>query len=213
MMLILYYHPLSSYCWKVLIALYELDLPFERRIVNLGDADERTAFLDVWPIGKLPVLQDEGRAIPESSIIVEHLDHIAGGGRLVPQDGREAWKARAADRFYDQHIQTPMQKIVTDRLRPAGESDAFGVGQARSQLGVALGLIEADMTKSWAVGERFSMADCAAAPALYYANRVAPFAKTHPCTTGYLERLKARPSCARVLAEAEPYFAMFPGGA
>jgi glutathione S-transferase len=213
MMLTLHHHPLSSYCWKVLIALYELDLPFERRIVDLGDAVERTAFLDVWPIGKFPVLQDEGRVIPESSIIVEYLDRIAGGGRLVPQDSQEAWKARAADRFYDQHIQTPMQKIVTDRLRPAGESDAFGVEQARSQLGVALALIEADVTKSWAIGESFSMADCAAAPALYYANRVAPFGKTHPCTTAYLERLKARPSFARVLAEAEPYFAMFPGGA
>jgi glutathione S-transferase len=206
----LYYHPLSSYCWKVLIALYELEVAFEPKLVDLGNAEERAAFLRLWPIGKFPVLREGDSIIPESTMIIEHLDR--GLAQLVPANAQEAWRVRAADRFYDLHIQTPMQAIVADRLRPADKRDPLGVERAHASLKTALGVLETDMAaRTWAVGEAFTMADCAAAPALYYANKVAPFATSHPAAFTYLKRLEARPSFARVLAEAEPYFAMFPG--
>lgn len=211
MMLKLHYHPLSSFCWKVLIALYELELDFERGIVDLADPDQHAALARIWPLVKFPVLEIDGEAIPESSMIIERLT-LKYGGALVPAAPEAAWRVRAADRFYDLHVQVPMQKIVTDNLRPEGGRDRFGVEQARAQLEVALTLVERRMQgKTWGAGEAFSMADCAAAPALYYADRVASFASRLPNAYAYLERLKQRPSFARVLSEAEPYFALFPG--
>lgn len=205
----LYYHPLSSYCWKVLIASYELEVAFERRLVDLGNAEERAAFLRLWPIGKFPVLCEGDAIIPESTMIIEHLDRAIG--RLVPANVEEAWRVRAADRFYDLHIHSHMQAIVADRLRPADKRNPLGVEQARAALSVALGIVDAEIGKGWAAGHAFTMADCAAAPALYYANKVAPFAASHPAAFAYLERLQVRPSFARVLSEAAPYLAMFPG--
>jgi glutathione S-transferase len=206
----LYYHPLSSYCWKVLIALYELEIAFEPRLVELGNPEERAAFLRLWPMGKFPVLHEGEAIIPESTMIIEHLDR--GRAHLVPADEREAWRVRAADRFYDLHIHSHMQAIVGDRLRPADRRDPLGVERARVALLTALGVVEADMrARTWAVGDVFTMADCAAAPALYYANKVAPFATSHPTAFAYLERLQTRPSFKRVLVEAEPYSRMFPG--
>ena len=214
MSLKLYYHPLSSYCWKALIALYENGTPFEPRIVDLGDEASRAAFLALWPMGKMPVLRDEagGATIPESSIIIEYLEaRYPGPSNLVPADPDLARRTRLADRFYDLYVHDPMQRIVGDRLRPDGSKDPFGVEQARARLRSAYDMIETDMAdKTWAVGETFSMADCAAAPALHYANIVEPFAPTHAHVAGYLERLTARPSFARALKEAEPYKAMFP---
>lgn len=214
-MLTLHYHPLSSFCQKVLIALYESDTPFCPRLVDLGNADQRNAFLKLWPIGKFPVLRDDlrNRTIPESSIIIEYLgQHYPGLVRLVPTDPDHARQARMHDRFFDLNVNVPMQKIVTDRLRPAGASDAFGVEQARSQLRAALAMVEADAaTRTWAMGNTFSMADCAAAPALYYANLVEPFGDTHPNVSRYVQRLLERPSFARVVREAEPYRKLFPG--
>lgn len=205
----LYYHPLSSYCWKALIALYELEMPFEPRLVDLGDPADREAFLELWPVGKFPVLRDGASIVPESTMIIEHIDRSRA--RLVPPEADTAWRVRAADRFYDLHIHTHMQKIVGDRIRPVDQRDPLGVEHARAALAVALGVAEGGMRgRQWAVGDAFSMADCAAAPALYYANRVAPFAASHPSAFAYLERLQARPSFARVLNEAEPFFAMFP---
>ncbi len=219
MSLTLYFHPLSSFCWKALIALYENDTPFVPHIVNLGDPDANAAFKKVWPIGKFPVVRDEAkdRTIPESSIIIEYLSqHYPGPTQLVPADADLARETRLRDRFYDLHVHVPMQKIVGDRLRPADKKDPFGVEQARAQLGAALDMVEADMaeetgaTKTWAMGDAFTMADCAAAPALYYANLVMPFADTHKNATAYLARLTQRPSFARTLREAEPYRHLFP---
>ncbi len=219
MSLTLYFHPLSSFCWKALIALYENDTPFVPHIVNLGDPDANAAFKKVWPIGKFPVVRDEAkdRTIPESSIIIEYLaQHYPGKSQLVPEDADRARDTRLRDRFYDLHVHVPMQRIVADRLRPADKKDPFGVEQARAQLGVALDMVEADMaektgaTKTWAMGDDFTMADCAAAPALYYANLVMPFGQTHKNATAYLARLKERPSFARTLREAEPYRHLFP---
>ena len=213
-MLKLYYHPLSSYCQKVLVALYENGTHFTPELVDLGNAEQRSAFLKVWPMGKFPVLVDEAqdRMVPESSIIIEYLDqHFPGPTRFIPADGDTARQMRMRDRFFDLYIMTPMQKIIVDRLRPEGTSDAYGVAEARRQMTTALDLVERDMSeKTFAMGDAFSMADCAAAPALFYANMVAPFGASHANVARYLERLKARPSVARVFAEATPYLSMVP---
>ncbi|MGE3065001.1 MAG: glutathione S-transferase family protein [Hyphomicrobiaceae bacterium] len=212
--LTLYFHPLSSFCQKVLMALYENDTPFTPHMVDLMNEAARADFLKLWPIGKFPVLKDEARdhLVPESSIIIEYLDrHFPGKTRFVPEDADAARQMRMRDRFFDLYVNVPMQKIVVDRLRPPGKGDAFGVEQARGQLATALKLVdEAMASKTWAMGETFTMADCAAAPALLYADMTLPFAKTHANAAAYLARLKARPSYARALKEAEPYFAMVP---
>jgi glutathione S-transferase len=214
MSLKLYFHPLSSFCQKALIALYENGTPFEPRVVELADEASRAEFLKIWPVGKFPVLRDEARdrTIPESSIIIEYLaQHFPGRTRLVSADADLAWQVRLRDRFYDLYVNVPMQKVVTDRLRPAGQNDAHGVEQARALLATAIGVIDEEMAgKTWAMGEEFTMADCAAAPALFYADRVAPFGDTHGNVAAYLDRLKERPSFARALEEAKPYFRLFP---
>lgn len=214
MALELYMHPLSSFCWKALIALYENGSEFSPTIVDLGDPASRAAFLAVWPIGKFPVLRDGARIIPESTLIIEHLAlHHPGLVQLVPADADAAWQVRQWDRFFDLHVHLHMQKIVGDRIRPQGKQDPHGVGHARASLATAYGVIEREMAnKTWATGDAFTMADCAAAPALYYANKVQPFGAAHANIARYLQRLQARPSFARVLREAEPYFAMFPQG-
>lgn len=215
MTLSLYFHPLASYCWKALIALYENATPFEPRLVDLGNPSERAAFLQLAPLGKFPVLQDSktGRVVPESTIIIEYLaTHYPGPSELIPRAPEEALEARLQDRFFDQQIHEAMQKHVLDKLRPEGSRDPYGVAQAHAQLDKAYGILEHVLaTRTWAAGEAFSVADCAAAPALFYANLVHPLTDAQPHAKAYLERLKARPSFARVLQEAEPYFQMFPG--
>jgi glutathione S-transferase len=214
MSLTLHFHPLSSFCWKALIALYENDVAFTKNSVNLGDATERAALLRLWPIGKFPVLRDDarGQTIPESSIIIEYLDtHYPGPTRFIPDDPELALQARLRDRFYDLYVHLPMQKIMGDRLRPADKRDPRGVEEARAQLKTSYQMIEQQMAAGpWAIGEAFSIADCAALPALFYANMVEPFGDANKNVTAYFERLKARPSIARVMKEAEPYFNMVP---
>jgi glutathione S-transferase len=214
MSLTLHFHPLSSFCQKVLVALYENGTPFRPNIVDLADPASAAAFKVLWPIGKFPVLRDDARdrTVPESSIIIEYLaEHYPGPVALVPADADLARQARLRDRFFDLYVNVPMQKIVTDRLRPAGQDDAYGVEQARTLLQTALDMTDRDMTtKIWAMGDAFGMADCAAAPALYYANLVMPLADTHRNAAAYLSRLMERPSFARAVEEAQPYFKLFP---
>lgn len=214
MTLRLYYHPLSSFCQKVLTALYENDVAFEGEIVDLGDPQSRAAFAAVWPLVKFPVLRDEarGRTIPESTSIIEYLGlHHAGPVALVPADPDAALQARLWDRFHDNYLEHPIQKIVGDRLRPAERRDAHGVAEARALLDTAYGILETEMAaKTWAAGDSFTLADCAAAPALYYAGLVQPFADKHPRLEAYFQRLVARPSFARVVEEAKPYRHLFP---
>jgi glutathione S-transferase len=214
MSLTLHFHPLPSYCWKTLIALYENDTPFTPHLVNLGDEASRAAFLKLWPIGKFPVLRDDARheTVPESSIIIEYLaQYYPGRVALVPADEEEARRTRFADRFYDLYVHTPMQTIVGDRLRPADAKDPFGVAHAKGRLATAYDMIEDDMAdRTWAAGERFSMADCAAMPALFYAQKVLPLGGEHKATAAYFERLMQRPSVKRTVEEATPYFSMFP---
>jgi glutathione S-transferase len=210
----LYYHPLASFCHKALIALYENGIPFEPVVVDLMDEASSAAFRAVWPMAKMPVLRDEARdrTVAESTIVVEYLDaYYPGTTRFVPGDPDVAWQARMWDRVCDSYLQQPMQKIVTDRLRPAGSSDHFGVEQARAQLQEAYAVLEGQIAgKTWMTGDAFTLADCSAAPALFYAKTVSAFGEKQRNLAAYLDRLMARPSFARVLEEAEPYFTLFP---
>jgi glutathione S-transferase len=212
----LYYHPLASYCWKVLIALYEIGAPFEPHITDLMNERERAKFVELSPHGKFPVLRDttRNRTILESTIINEYLtQHAAkaGGAALIPSDPERALEARYWDRFFDVHVHEHMQKVVGDRLRAEAVRDPFGVEHAKAQLELAYRLLDGHLRgKVWAIGDDFSIADCAAAPALYYANRVQPFGTAHAEVASYLERLHARPSFARVFREAAPYLPNFP---
>jgi glutathione S-transferase len=214
MTLKLYFHPLASYCHKVLIALYEHKIAFEPIIVDLGDEASSAELRALWPLAKFPVLRDEARnvTVAESTVIIEYLDaHRPGGTPFVPAAGDLAWQTRMWDRFYDQYVQEPMQKIVGDRLRPAGRNDSFGVEQATAQLNRSYAMLEMQVRpKSWAMGDSFTLVDCAAAPALFYANTIVPLGARHSNTRAYLDRLMARPSFARVLEEAQPYFDLFP---
>ncbi|MEH2504225.1 MULTISPECIES: glutathione S-transferase family protein [unclassified Bradyrhizobium] len=214
MSLTLHFHPLASFCWKALIALYENDIPFRPNLVDLGNPAERAALLKLWGIGKFPVLRDDARdqTVPESSIIVEYLDsYYRGRARLIPDDPVRALQTRLRDRFYDLYVHLPMQKIVTDRLRPEGKRDPYGVEEARAQLHISYAMIEQQMENGgWAMGQDFSLADCAAVPSLFYGNMAVPFGEAQKNLSAYLERLKVRPSVARVLKEAEPYFQMVP---
>jgi glutathione S-transferase len=214
MSLTLYFHPLSSFCWKALIALYEHDTRFTPNSVNLGDEAERAALLKLWPIGKFPVLRDETRdqTIPESSIIIEYLDRFyPGAAPFVSADPELAWQTRLRDRFYDLHVHLAVQKIVGDRLRPQTSKDPHGVAEAKARLRTTYDMVERQMAgNTWAMGDTFGLADCSAFPALFYANKVEPFGDAHRNVTAYLQRLGARPSIARVVKEAEPYFKLFP---
>ncbi len=216
MSLTLHFHPLSSFCMKVLIALYENDTPFTPHLVDLFDEGDAANLRKLWPVGKFPVLRDDarGRTIPETSIIIEYLDrHYPGKTRFIPADADAALQTRLQDRFFDLYVNVPMQKIVTDALRPEGKNDPHGVAEARSMLRTSLDMIEQEAAgKSWIMGDDFTMADCAAAPALFYADKVMPLRDNHRTTRGYLERLMQRPSYARALKEAEPYFKLFPKG-
>ncbi|MGH6924265.1 MAG: glutathione S-transferase family protein [Propylenella sp.] len=214
MSLTLYYHPLASFCWKVLVALYENDTPFEPVVVDLGDAASRSNFAAVWPLAKFPVLRDNARdsTVAEATIVIEYLDALyPGRTRFLPADPDLAWRTRMWDRVFDHYIHEPMQKIVTDCIRPAGKNDPHGVEEAVRLLRESYALVERHLgSNAWAMGEDFSLADCAASPALFYANTVVPFDATLTKLRAYLDRLTAQPSFARVLTEAEPYFPMFP---
>ncbi len=217
MPLTLHAHPLASFCQKVLIGLYELGTPFEFATVNLGEAESRQAYFKLWPIGKMPVLIDSDRAamVPESSIILEYLDrHYPGPARLIPDDPDRSRQTRLKDRVLDSYLHVQMQKIVGDRMRPDGAKDPHGVADARRLIRTVYGMIERDIAdKTWAMGEDFTLVDCAAAPPLFFCNRFEPFADDHPNLAAYFGRLQARPSVAKARAGAEPFLHMVPGWA
>lgn len=212
MALTLHYHPLSSYCWKVLIALYENGAPFEARLVNLGDAAERAAYAGLWPTAKIPLLVDDGRVVPETSIQIEYLDRRHPGRvPLLPEDFNAQLEVRLWDRVFDLHVMTPMQRFIGQQLRPEAERDAATQTGAVNDLGLAYELIDSRLgERSWAAGDDFSMADCAAAPALFYAAIVRPFSPGHSRLSAYFERLLARPSVWRCIVEARPFFQYYP---
>ena len=211
--LTLYQHPFASFCWKPLIALYELDLPFESRLV--GGEEDRRSLAELWPMASIPVLRDEtaGLTIPQSSAIVEHLDGLAQSApALIPRDREQAIEARLWDRIVDDYVAVSVQKIVGDSLRDDGEHDPTGVEQARGTLTRAYELLDGRLSeRAWAGGEDFSIADCAAAPALFYARVVHPWDELRLLElTRYYSALMHRPSIRRVIDEARPYRELFP---
>lgn len=210
----LHYHPLSSYCHKVLIAVDVLGVELDKRLLNLGDPAERAAHLALWPTGKMPLLVDQGRPVPESSIIIEHLQrhHARPGSTLIPDDPDAALDVRLWDRLFDLYVMTPMQALTANLLRPEGERDALGVAQARDGLSSAYAFIDHHLEgRTWVTGDVFSMADCAAAPALFYAVTYVPLLPQHRHLAAYFERLMAHPAVARTLDQARPYFKFYPG--
>lgn len=211
--LTLYMHPLSSYCWKALIALHESAVAFHVETVE-GPPAQHEKLRRLWPIGKMPVLHDASRdeAVPEASIIVEYLQqHYPGPARLIPQDPDSQLEVRLWDRFFDLYVHTPLQKLVGDRLRAPGQQDATGAAEARATLTIAYDLLEERMgSRDWAAAQSFTLADCAALPALFYCAAARPFAGSHPNVTRYFERLLTRASIQRVIDGARPYFHLFP---
>ncbi len=215
MTLQLYAHPFSSYCQKVLIALYENGTPFEWRMLAPDNPDNAGEFARLWPLRRMPLLRDGQRTVVESSIIIEYLDlHHPGPARLVPVDADAALEVRLLDRFFDNYVHAPLQKLVFDRLRPEAERDGFGVAEARTMLDTAYAWLDRHMTvRRWAAGDDFSLADCAGAPALFYADWAHPIPAKHANLIAYRHRLLARSSFARTVDEARPYRDYFPLGA
>lgn len=212
MSLTLHYHPLSSHCWKLLIALAEKGLAVDLRTVNLGDPAARAAHAALWPTAKIPLLVDGERVVPETSIQMEYLDHHhPGAARLLPGDFDAQLDVRLWDRLFDQYVMDPMQRYVAQVLRPPEARDALAMAAHEEALGHAYDLIEARRgPHTWATGETFTMADCSAAPALFYASVIRPFSTSHPQLAAYYERLLARPSVAAAIAQARPWFAYYP---
>ena len=213
MSLELFLHPLSSYTQKVLIALYENDIRFVAK--RLDDPAVAREWEQLSPLRRFPILRDvqRGRVIPESTIIIEYLQtHFPGKVKLIPADPDLAWQVRLRDRFFDNYLHTPMQKLPFDLRRPEADRDAYGVREAKAMFITALESVDAEMAaRTWAMGDEFTMADCAAAPALFYGNRFfGPFRRTHPNALAYLDRLMARPSYARALEEAKPFMHLLP---
>ncbi|MGB3461591.1 glutathione S-transferase family protein [Rhodanobacter lindaniclasticus] len=215
MTLKLYAHPFSSYCQKVLIALYENDIAFEWRVLTPDDAATDAEFTALWPIRRMPLLRDGERTVIESSIIIEYLDrHYPGATPLIPFDVDTALEARAMDRFFDHYVQTPLQKVVFDSLRPVADRDPWGVNEARTRLDIAYAWLDGKLAgRTWATGGDFSLADCSAAPALFYADWVQRIPAECANVQAYRQRLLARPSFARAVDEARPYRSYFPLGA
>lgn len=214
MTLVLHYHPFSSFCQKVLVALYEREVPFEKAVVDLSDPEQKAALERLWPMGKFPVLRDEARGmtVPESSLIVEYLDRAhPGPPPLLPQDPDLAIKARLWDRFFDHYVELPLQKVVGDSFRPEGARDPHGVEEAGNGLGRAWDMLEDSLAAGgdWIAGDSFTLADCSAAPALFYAVMVRPFAG-RPRLEAYYARLRTRPSFVRAVDEAREFRAFFP---
>lgn len=214
MALTLHYHPLSSYCHKVLIPLYENGTAFEGVVINFGDEASAEAFRRLWPLARMPVLVDCARdvTVGESTVVIDYLDAFHPGPiRLTPEDPDLARQVRLWDRFFDLYVHTPVQKIVGDALRPPQHRDGFGVDLAHAQLRTSYAHIEREIAgRDWMAGESFSLADCSAEPALFYSNTIEPFGPEFPLTRAYLGRLMTRPSVRRVLEEAAPWFDFYP---
>lgn len=212
--LTLHYHPLSSYCHKVLIAIDALGVEVDRQLLNLGDPQERAAHLALWPTGKMPLLVDGLRPVPESSIMIEYLQrhHAQAGHTLIPENADAALEVRLWDRLFDLEVMTPMQALTGDLLRPEGERDALGVARARARLSSAYSLVDRHLEgRTWVAGDAFSMADCAAAPSLFYAVTYVPLLPEQVHLVAYFERLMAHPSVAKAIDQARPFFKFYPG--
>ncbi|MEP7185570.1 MAG: glutathione S-transferase family protein [Rhodanobacter sp.] len=210
-----YGHPFSSYCQKALIALYENDTPFEWRLISPDNAEVSARFATLWPIKRFPVLVDNGRTVMEASLMIEYLDTCYPGAvRFIPTETQSALDVRLMDRVFDNYVSTPLQKIVFDAMCSEADRDPHGVTEARRMLDTAYAWLDKALTgRQWAVGDNFSLADCSAAPALFYADWTHPIAAAHQQLKAYRKRLLTRPSFARAVDEARPYRSYFPLGA
>lgn len=215
MTLQLFAHPFSSYCQKALIAFYENDIPFTFRMLSPDETANGEEFAALWPIKRFPLLVDDGRTILEASTIIEHLQvRHPGPVRLIPEDPDAAVEVRMLDRVFDNYVMTPQGKCVFDAIRPAEDRDAHGVAEARAMLDTAYAWLDGWMAgREWASGDAFSLADCAAAPSLFYADWTHRIGEQFANLHAYRARLLARPSFARAVDEARPYRSFFPLGA
>ncbi len=211
----LYAHPFSSYCQKALIALYENQTPFEFRMLAHDDSRATAELEALWPLKRFPALVDDGRTVVEANIIIEHLAlYPPGPVQLIPREPRAALDVRMMDGFFDNYVSTPQQKIVFDSIRAVRARDAQGVAEARAMLDTAYRWLDEKMAgREWACGAAFSLADCAAAPALFYADWTHPIGEVFENVHAYRRRLLARPSFTRAVDEARPYRPLFPFGA
>jgi glutathione S-transferase len=214
MSLILHYHPLSSCCQKVLVAIYETGAPVALRHLDLGDASERDAHRARWPLGKMPLLEDEasGLRLPETSIIIEHLaQRHPGPAPLLPADAEACLQVRLWDRLCDFYVMTPLQSAVAAVISGNAARAEEAAAVSRAQLETAYGVLDRRLAgRAWLGADAFSLADCAAMPALFYAAAVRPFAADFPALDAYFARLLQRPTVQRVLAEAAPWMPYFP---
>lgn len=213
-MLILYAHPFSSYSWKAQIALYEKGLDFDYRIVEPDQPQNGEALRAHWPIGKFPLIVDDDTALFEASIIIEYLDRIASEPRLIPADADAALKVRLLDRVFDNHVMTPMQEVVNDAIRGPGGHVPSIVEKAKAALETVYGWLDRELAHGgWAAADGFTLADCAAAPSLFYADWVYAIPERYDNLRAYRARLLARPSVARAVDGGRPYRSYFPLGA
>jgi glutathione S-transferase len=214
-MLELYGHPFSSYTWKAQIALYEKAIPFAFRVIEPDHPENASALKEYWPLAKFPVLVDQRHPVIESSIIIEYLDRrFPDGVRMLPQDGDAALVVRFMDRLFDNHVMSPMQAVVNEYILDAQSPDQARVERGRSALDAIYPWLDKRLARDeWACGAHFTMADCAAAPALFYADWVHPIAPAFTSLAAYRARLLARPSVARCVEDARPFRAYFPLGA
>ncbi len=209
----LYVHPFSSYSQKALIALYENGTPFDYR--HLEDEEAKREWEALGPMKRFPVLVDDGKTVFEASSIIEHL-HVRHRGPvpLIPEDPAAAVEVRMLDRFFDNYVSTPQQKVVLDRIRAEADRDPRGVADARAMLETAYAWLDRHMAeREWAHGDAFTLADCGAAPFLFYADWTHPIGEAFPNTAAYRRRLLARPSVARAVDAGRPYRSYFPLGA
>jgi glutathione S-transferase len=215
MSLVLYGHPFSSYTQKVLIALYENDTPFEFRCLGPDTPQHAQEWLRRWPLRKFPLLVDGERNIVETSIAIEYLQLTHPGPvRLLPDDPLQALEVRFMDRFFDLHVMNMVQHAVNGALTGVAAKRADGLATATEKLTLAYDWLEGYLAgRTWAAGADFSLADCAAAPALFYADWTHPIGQQYPVLRAYRARLLARPSFARAVDEARPYRPLFPLGA
>ena len=205
----LYYHPLSSYCHKVLAACYERAIEFTPEVVSLMDDDARDAYRQIYPLGKIPLLiADDGHRVPESSIIVEYLDtHFDNPPKLIPDDPDRSRQVRFKDRMYDLYLNESVAALLFENAKPEADRDEALLERSRRRIAVMYAFMEQSFeSQTWSSGEAFTLSDCAAVGPLYYATRVAPF-EAHAKVAAYWRRLEARPSVRRVLEEAAPHAA------
>lgn len=206
----LYLHPFASYCQKVLVALYERGIPFTPRFIDLGNPEDRAALSALWPLARFPVLRDGEAMVAESTTIIEHLDLTRPDAPRLTREGAEGLRIRFLDRVFDNWVHARMQEVVTNALMPRAEDSPSRVARGRADLDAVYAWLDRELGEPWAAGEAFTLADCAAAPALFYADWVHPIPEAQAGLRGYLARLLARPSFARVVEEARPWRHLHP---